>query len=127
MGCGNPLAVAELHEGERVLDLGSGGGIDVLLSARRVGPSGHAYGVDMTDEMLALARANARQAGAANVTFLKGQIEAVPLPDAVGRRGDLQLSDQPVDRQARGAGGDVPGAGARRPDRRLQRGRRRPA
>jgi arsenite methyltransferase len=82
MGCGNPLAVAELHEGERVLDLGSGGGIDVLLSARRVGPSGHAYGVDMTDEMLALARANARQAGAANVTFLKGQIEAVPLPDA---------------------------------------------
>jgi arsenite methyltransferase len=82
MGCGNPLAVAELHEGERVLDLGSGGGIDVLLSARRVGPSGHAYGVDMTDEMLALARANAQQAGAANVTFLKGQIEAVPLPDA---------------------------------------------
>lgn len=82
MGCGNPLVVAELHEGERVLDLGSGGGIDVLLSARRVGPSGHAYGVDMTDEMLALARANAQQAGAANVTFLKGQIEAVPLPDA---------------------------------------------
>ena len=65
-----------------MLDLGSGGGIDALLSARRVGPSGHAYGVDMTDEMLALARANARQAGAANVTFLKGQIEAVPLPDA---------------------------------------------
>ena len=82
LGCGNPLAVADLREGERVLDLGSGGGIDVLLSARRVGPSGHAYGVDMTDEMLALARANARQAGAANVTFLKGQIEAVPLPDA---------------------------------------------
>jgi arsenite methyltransferase len=82
MGCGNPLAVADLHEGERVLDLGSGGGIDVLLSARRVGPSGHAYGVDMTDEMLALARANAERAGAANVTFLKGQIEAVPLPDA---------------------------------------------
>jgi arsenite methyltransferase len=82
LGCGNPLAVAELRDGERVLDLGSGGGIDVLLSARRVGPSGHAYGVDMTDEMLALARANAEQAGAANVTFLKGQIEAVPLPDA---------------------------------------------
>jgi SAM-dependent methyltransferase len=81
LGCGNPLAVAELREGERVLDLGSGGGIDVLLSARRVGPSGHAYGVDMTDEMLALARANAQQAGAGNVTFLKGQIEAVPLPD----------------------------------------------
>ena len=82
MGCGNPLAVAELRDGERVLDLGSGGGIDVLLSARRVGPAGHAYGVDMTDEMLALARANAEQAGASNVTFLKGQIEAVPLPDA---------------------------------------------
>ena len=82
MGCGNPLAVAELRAGERVLDLGSGGGIDVLLSARRVGPSGHAYGVDMTDEMLALARANATKAGARNVTFLKGQIEAVPLPDA---------------------------------------------
>ena len=82
MGCGNPLAVAELRAGERVLDLGSGGGIDVLLSARRVGPSGHAYGVDMTDEMLALAEANAQQAGTGNVTFLKGQIEAVPLPDA---------------------------------------------
>jgi ubiquinone/menaquinone biosynthesis C-methylase UbiE len=73
--------VADLNEGERVLDLGSGGGIDVLLSARRVGPSGHAYGVDMTDEMLALARGNAARAGAVNVTFLKGQIEAVPLPD----------------------------------------------
>ena len=81
LGCGNPLAVADLREGERVLDLGSGGGIDVLLSARRVGPAGHAYGVDMTDEMLALARANAEKAGASNVTFLKGQIEAVPLPD----------------------------------------------
>jgi arsenite methyltransferase len=82
LGCGNPLAVADLHEGERVLDLGSGGGIDVLLSARRVGLSGFAYGVDMTDEMLLLARANAARAGAANVEFLKGQIEAVPLPDA---------------------------------------------
>jgi arsenite methyltransferase len=82
LGCGNPLAVADLHERERVLDLGSGGGIDVLLSARRVGPIGFAYGVDMTDEMLALARANAAKAGAANVEFLKGQIEAVPLPDA---------------------------------------------
>jgi SAM-dependent methyltransferase len=81
LGCGNPMAVAELREGERVLDLGSGGGIDVLLSARRVGPAGHAYGVDMTDEMLALARANAERAGAGNVTFLKGQIEDVPLPD----------------------------------------------
>ena len=82
LGCGNPLAVADLHEGERVLDLGSGGGIDVLLSARRVGPSGFAYGVDMTDDMLTLARANAAEAGAANVEFLKGEIEALPLPDA---------------------------------------------
>jgi len=81
LGCGNPLAVADLHEGERVLDLGSGGGIDVLLSARRVGPSGFVYGVDMTDEMLTLARANAARAGAANVEFLKGEIEALPLPD----------------------------------------------
>jgi arsenite methyltransferase len=82
LGCGNPIAVADLHDGERVLDLGSGGGIDVLLSARRVGPSGFAYGVDMTDEMLTLARANAAKAGAGNVEFLKGQIEALPLPDA---------------------------------------------
>ncbi len=81
LGCGNPLAVAELREGERVLDLGSGGGIDVLLSARRVGPSGFAYGVDMTDEMLQLARANATEAGAVNVEFRKGEIEALPLPD----------------------------------------------
>jgi len=82
LGCGNPIAVADLHEGETVLDLGSGGGIDVLLSARRVGPSGFAYGVDMTDDMLSLARANAAKAGAANVEFLKGEIEALPLPDA---------------------------------------------
>ena len=82
LGCGNPTAVAELHEGERVLDLGSGGGIDVLLSAGRVGQSGFAYGVDMTDEMLALARANAARAEATNVEFLKGTIEDVPLPDA---------------------------------------------
>jgi arsenite methyltransferase len=80
LGCGNPTAVAELHEGETVLDLGSGGGIDVLLSAKRVGPSGKAYGLDMTEEMLALARANATEAGATNVDFLKGQIEAIPLP-----------------------------------------------
>ena len=80
LGCGNPVAVAELHEGERVLDLGSGGGIDVLLSAKRVGPTGRAFGVDMTDEMLALARANAAKAGATNVEFLKGTIEAIPLP-----------------------------------------------
>jgi arsenite methyltransferase len=82
LGCGNPLAVAELRAGERVLDLGSGGGIDVLLSARRVGPDGFAYGVDMTDEMLDLARANAARAGATNVEFLRGTIEDLPLPDA---------------------------------------------
>jgi arsenite methyltransferase len=79
LGCGNPVAVAELHEGETVLDLGSGGGIDVLLSSRRVGPSGTVYGLDMTDEMLALAQRNAREAGATNVHFLKGLIEAIPL------------------------------------------------
>jgi SAM-dependent methyltransferase len=80
LGCGNPVAVAELHEGDTVLDLGSGGGIDVLLSSRRVGPSGTVYGLDMTDEMLALAQRNAREAGASNVHFLKGLIEAIPLP-----------------------------------------------
>ncbi|MEU7060183.1 arsenite methyltransferase [Streptomyces sp. NPDC046197] len=80
LGCGNPTAVAELREGERVLDLGCGGGIDVLLSARRVGPTGKTYGLDMTEEMLALALANAEKAGARNVEFLKGTIEAVPLP-----------------------------------------------
>jgi arsenite methyltransferase len=81
LGCGNPIAVADLHEGERVLDLGSGGGIDVLLSARRVGPSGFACGVDMTDDMLELARRNAARAGAQNVEFRKGEIEDLPLPD----------------------------------------------
>ena len=81
LGCGNPVAVAELREGEVVLDLGSGGGIDVLLSARRVGPTGKAYGLDMTDEMLELARHNQRKAGVTNVEFLKGEMEAVPLPD----------------------------------------------
>lgn len=80
LGCGNPLAIAELRAGERVLDLGSGGGIDVLLSARRIGPTGKAYGLDMTDEMLALALANAAKADATNVEFLKGTIEAIPLP-----------------------------------------------
>jgi arsenite methyltransferase len=82
LGCGNPLAVAELRPGERVLDLGSGGGIDVLLSARRVGPTGFAYGVDMTGDMLELARANAAKAGAGNVEFRQGRIEDLPLPDA---------------------------------------------
>ncbi|MCW2908002.1 MAG: hypothetical protein JWL68_2791 [Actinomycetia bacterium] len=81
LGCGNPVAAAALRPGETVLDLGSGGGIDVLLSARRVGPGGRVYGLDMTDEMLDLSRANARQAGADNVEFLRGRIEAVPLPD----------------------------------------------
>jgi SAM-dependent methyltransferase len=82
LGCGNPTTVAELREGETVLDLGSGGGIDVLLSAKRVGPSGKAYGLDMTEQMLALARRNATQAGATNVEFLKGHIEQIPLPAA---------------------------------------------
>jgi arsenite methyltransferase len=81
LGCGNPTALAELRPGETVLDLGSGGGIDVLLSARRVGPTGKAYGLDMTDEMLALARENLRKSGLANVEFLKGEIERIPLPD----------------------------------------------
>ncbi len=81
LGCGNPTALTELREGEVILDLGSGGGIDVLLSAKRVGPTGKAYGLDMTDEMLELARRNAAAAGAGNVEFLKGEIEAIPLPD----------------------------------------------
>jgi len=82
LGCGNPTALAELRAGEVVLDLGSGGGIDVLLSARRVGPTGRAYGLDMTDEMLELARKNQAEAGVSNVEFLKGEIESIPLPDA---------------------------------------------
>src|SRR5579864_9506882 len=81
LGCGNPTALAQLHPGETVLDLGSGGGVDVLLSAKRVGPTGKAYGLDMTDEMLALANENKRKAGAENVEFLKGEIERIPLPD----------------------------------------------
>ena len=80
LGCGNPTALIELHEGETVLDLGSGGGIDVLLSARRVGPTGFAYGLDMTDEMLALAQRNQAEAGVKNVAFLRGHIEEIPLP-----------------------------------------------
>lgn len=82
LGCGNPTLLADLHPGEVVLDLGSGAGLDVLLSARRVGPDGHAYGVDMTDEMLGVARANQSRTGITNATFLKGTIEAIPLPDA---------------------------------------------
>ena len=83
LGCGNPTALADLNPGETVLDLGSGGGIDVLLSARRVGPTGFAFGIDMTDEMLALAEKNKAEAGATNVAFLKGQIEAIPLPSGM--------------------------------------------
>lgn len=90
LGCGNPVAVAELREGEVVLDLGSGGGIDVLLSAKRVGPTGAAYGLDMTDEMLELARRNAAEAGATNVHFLKGVIEDIPLP---GESVDVVISN----------------------------------
>jgi arsenite methyltransferase len=90
LGCGNPTALIELKPGEIVLDLGSGGGIDVLLSARRVGPTGKAYGLDMTDDMLALARENQRQAGVENVEFLKGEIEHVPLPD---NSGDVVISN----------------------------------
>ena len=90
LGCGNPSALADLHEGEVVLDLGSGGGIDVLLSAKRVGPTGKAYGLDMTDEMLALARANQAKAGATNVEFLKGEIENIPLP---GQSVDVIISN----------------------------------
>src|SRR5438067_9330 len=82
LGCGNPMSLADLRPGEVVLDLGSGAGLDVLLSARRVAPGGHAYGVDMTDEMLALAKGNAQKSGVTNATFLKGTIENVPLPDA---------------------------------------------
>jgi arsenite methyltransferase len=95
LGCGNPTVVAELREGETVLDLGSGGGIDVLLSARRVGPSGFAYGVDMTDEMLDLARANAAKAGATNVEFRKGRLKTSP-SERISGCGDQQLRDQLV-------------------------------
>ena len=99
LGCGNPTALIDLAEGQTVLDLGSGGGIDVLLSARRVGPTGKAYGLDMTDEMLALARENQRRAGATNVEFLKGEIEAIPLARSIRRCRHLELRHQPLERQ----------------------------
>ncbi len=118
LGCGNPTALTELHPGEVVLDLGSGGGIDVLLSARRVGATGKAYGLDMTDDMLALAQQNAVEAGATNVEFLKGHIEQIPLPGRLGGRDHLQLRHQPVGRQAPGACRGVPGPQAGRPLRR---------
>ena len=125
LGCGNPTAVADLHEGEVVLDLGTGGGIDVLLSAQRVGPAGKAYGLDMTDEMLELARGNQRQAGVENVEFLKGTIEADSAAQRVGRRDHLQLRDQPLGRQATGVPRGGAGAAARGPVR-GHRHRRRP-
>ena len=98
LGCGNPTALAELKSGETVLDLGLGGGIDVLLSARRVGPNGKAYGLDMTDEMLALARHNQQRAGFTNVEFLKSEMESIPLPANSHRRHHLQLRHQPLGR-----------------------------
>ena len=100
LGCGNPTVVAELRDGETVLDLGSGGGIDVILSARRVGESGRAYGLDMTDEMLELAQRNAEEAGVHNAVFLKGHMEEIPLPAELRRRRDLQLRHQPFRGQA---------------------------
>ena len=124
LGCGNPTAVADLREGETVLDLGSGGGIDVLLSAKRVGSTGMAYGVDMTEEMLRLARDNAARAGATNVEFVQGLIEEVPLPDGSV---DVVISNwcrQSVDRQALGAARDVPTLAPRRSHRDQRRGRR---
>ena len=125
LGCGNPTAVAELQEGERVLDLGSGGGIDVLLSARRVGPTGKAYGLDMTDEMLALALANAAKAKAHQRRVPQGHHRGDPAAREHHRRRDLQLRDQPVHRQARRLRRDLPRPQARRPHRRLRRRRRR--
>jgi SAM-dependent methyltransferase len=115
LGCGNPVAVADLRPGETVLDLGSGGGIDVLLSARRVGPAGKAYGLDMTAEMLDLARASARTAGAGNAEFLRGRIEAIPLPD---RSVDVIISNCVINlstRPARRLRRELPRAAARRP------------
>ena len=126
LGCGNPTAVAELHEGEIVLDLGSGGGIDVLLSARRVGPTGKAYGLDMTDEMLELARQNQREAGVENVEFVKGTIEDVPLPDdsvdVIISNCVINLSADKPARLPRGGTGPAPGRSLRRQRRRRRRG-----
>ena len=123
-GCGNPTALAELRPGETVLDLGSGGGIDVLLSARRVGPTGKAYGLDMTDEMIALAENNKLKAGASNVEFLKGTIEEIPLPDGAVDVIIFELRDQPVGRQGQGSARSVSRAQAGRP---LRGVRHRPA
>ncbi len=124
LGCGNPTAVAELREGETVLDLGSGGGIDVLLSARRVGPTGVVYGLDMTDEMLALAQRNKAEAGVTNAHFLQGRDRGRAASGRVGRRRDLELRHQPLDRQGPGARRDRPRPAPGRPGR-VQRRRRR--
>ena len=126
LGCGNPTAVADLHPGETVLDLGSGGGIDVLLSARRVGPTGKVYGLDMTEEMLQLARRNAAKAGGHQRGVPPRTDRGHSAARRDGRRGDLELRGQPVRRQARGPGRDRPRAAARRPDRDQRRRRRRP-
>ena len=127
LGCGNPTAVAELREGEIVLDLGSGGGIDVILSAKRVGPTGTAYGLDMTDEMLALARKNASEAGLRERALPQGRDRADPAPGGLGRRGDLELRDQPLGRQAGRADRDRPRAEAGRTDRDQRHRRRGPS
>ncbi len=126
LGCGNPVAVADLHPGETVLDLGSGGGIDVLLSARRVGPTGFAYGLDATVEMLELARRNAAEAGASNVEFLHGTIEQIPLDGRIGRRRHLELRHRAVGRQGRHVRRDRPRAAPRRPGRDQRHRPRRP-
>jgi len=121
LGCGNPTALAQLNSGEVVLDLGSGGGIDVLLSAKRVGPTGKAYGLDMTDEMLALANENKRKAGVENVEFLKGEIERIPLPD---NSVDVIISnrDQPLSGQRQSVERSLQGFETGRPLRRLRCG-----
>ena len=124
LGCGNPVAVADLHPGETVLDLGSGGGIDVLLSARRVGPAGTAYGLDMTEEMLDLARANAREAGAQQRRVPARPDRGDPAAGRLGRRDHLQLRDQLVDRPARRVRRVLPGPAARRPAGHLRHPRR---
>jgi 2-polyprenyl-3-methyl-5-hydroxy-6-metoxy-1,4-benzoquinol methylase len=123
LGCGNPTAVAELRPGETVLDLGSGGGIDVLLSAKRVGPSGKAYGLDMTEEMLALARANAAEGRCNQRQLPERPDRGHPSAGRDHRCGHLQLCGQPVGRQAGGVCRDLPRAQARRPPRHYRRGR----
>ena len=124
LGCGNPIVVADLHEGETVLDLGSGGGIDVILSAKRVGETGLAFGLDMTDEMLALARANAPGGRDPQRRLPQGRDRGDPAACRLGRRRDLELRHQPLDRQARRADRDRAGTPPRRPNRDQRRRRR---